>query len=917
MKKRYTDSMSEAPRTLSFYVMALLFVGVLLSFGAPEASGQVNSYPYTESFETGSQLGPWGAWTRGPRTSDPRWKRDNLTTPSSLTGPSGAYSGSYYIYLEASGGTTFDTDYATAAFNFSSLTIPTMSFYYHMYGSTMGTLAVEASPDNGANWVELWSISGQQHSGYTASWTLQTISLCPFAGLSTVQIRFKGVRGTSFYSDMAVDLVQVFQGTANPSTYVSSTATQANTLAVVAGGSNQDVLGVEIVATGECPAAPVTSFTFNTSGSTNPTGDIDNARLWYTSTSSSFAPAVQYGSTVASPNGSFTFTDNIGVSGGTNYFWLTYDIDPLASVGDVIDAQCTSLTVSGIARTLTVTNPAGSRTIIAPLNGNYTINPSGSGSTNFTSFGDAISTLGIAGVSGPVTFNVAAATYSEQLTLTAVTGASALNTITFDGGVGNAASRIITYSVPTAYQSVITLNGADFIRFKNLTVNSTHGSYGYGFLFTNQASNNEISNCVINLPTNTTSSSHIGIVASSTSTYSASGDWGDNNLIQDNTINSGYFGIVWTGYSNSSNTTIGHDNQFIGNTIQNYYYYGLYVEYSVAVKAIDNTIVQRTSGVTTTGGYGMYFYYPNLGAVVTGNYVYARQYGLYFRYANYNYGAGLTSVQRAMVSNNMIIVDYTSSSTMYGMYTYYSRYTDFVFNTLSMRRSYSTTAASYGIYHVGTSANYDVKFKNNYIAHSGYGTFYAMYNSTLGDHSEYDFNAYWREGTGTNYFYWGGSYTSLAALQSSVSGFHQNSVWGNPYFVSATDLHSRSHVGFQTGTAFAGVTKDFDGDTRNAIPCIGADEYPTPPPENDLTISDVLFDNAVDEWAHREGTVDHAVKVVLHNSGLSSNPTPVTITYKVGSAPVDVNDGVQETFTPVWVGSKASLEFTQKVTGLV
>jgi hypothetical protein len=613
MKKRYTDSMSEAPSVLPFYVMALLFVGVLLSFGAPEASGQVNSYPYSESFETGSQLGPWGAWTRGPRTSDPRWKRDNLTTSSSSTGPSGAYSGSYYIYLECSGGTTGDTDYATAAFNFSSLTIPTMSFYYHMYGSTMGTLAVEVSPDNGANWIELWSISGQQHTGYTAPWTLKTISLCPFAGLSTVKIRFKGVRGTSFYGDMAVDLVQVFQGTANPSTYVSSTATQTNTLPVVAGGSNQEVLGVEIVATGDCPSAPVTSFTFNTTGSTNPTSDIDNARLWYTSTLSSFATAVQYGSAVTSPNGTFTFTDNIGVSGGTNYFWLTYDLDPLATTGNVIDAQCTSMTVSGTARTPTVMNPAGSRTIIAPLNGNYTINPSGSGSTNFTSFGDAIGTLGIAGVSGPVTFNVAAATYNEQLTFIEVPGASAVNTITFNGGAGNAASRIISYSVPTAYQSVITLNGADYMKFKNLTVNSTNGNYGYGFLFTNQASYNEISDCVINLPTNTTTTAHIGIVASSTSTYSASGDWGDYNLIQDNTINSGYCGIFWSGYSNSSNTTIGHDNQFIGNTIQNFYYYGLYVNYSVAVKAIGNTIVQRTSGSTTTAGYGMYFYYPNLG----------------------------------------------------------------------------------------------------------------------------------------------------------------------------------------------------------------------------------------------------------------------------------------------------------------
>ena len=124
---------------------------------------------------------------------------------------------------------------------------------------------------------------------------------------------------------------------------------------------------------------------------------------------------------------------------------------------------------------------------------------------------------------------------------------------------------------------------------------------------------------------------------------------------------------------------------FIGNTIQDFYYYGLYIYYSVAVKANYNTIRQRTSGSTTTSGYGMYFYYPNVGAEVTHNYSYSRQYGLYFRYANYNYtSTNMTTAERALVANNMIVVDYTSSSTMYGMYTYYSRYTDFVFNTLSI-----------------------------------------------------------------------------------------------------------------------------------------------------------------------------------------------------------------------------------------
>ena len=80
-------------------------------------------------------------------------------------------------------------------------------------------------------------------------------------------------------------------------------------------------------------------------------------------------------------------------------------------------------------------------------------------------------TLGVYGAGAPITFNVAAATYNEQITVVPVAGVSATNTITFDGGAGNAASRIITKSVSSSYQSVITLDGADYFKFKNLTVN--------------------------------------------------------------------------------------------------------------------------------------------------------------------------------------------------------------------------------------------------------------------------------------------------------------------------------------------------------------------------------------------------------------------------------------------------------------
>lgn len=145
--------------------------------------------------------------------------------------------------------------------------------------------------------------------------------------------------------------------------YVSSTTTQANTTSVNAGTYQQEVVGVEIVTSGTLSPLSVTSFTFNTIGTTNATNDILNAQLWSTTNNAGFATTTQIGSTIANPNGSFTFAVSTQLLQGTNYFWLTYDVKPSATSPDVIDAACTSVTV-GSPQTPTVQAPSGNRPII-------------------------------------------------------------------------------------------------------------------------------------------------------------------------------------------------------------------------------------------------------------------------------------------------------------------------------------------------------------------------------------------------------------------------------------------------------------------------------------------------------------------------------------------------------------------------
>lgn len=157
--------------------------------------------------------------------------------------------------------------------------------------------------------------------------------------------------------------------------YVSSTTTQNNTNGLGLGNTNAEIIGIQIVMSGASNPVNLTSLALNTNGSTNPATDITNAKVWYTGTSSTFAAVNQFGSTFSAPNGAFTVNGSQTLADGTNYFWVTYDISGSAVSGDFVDAECNSITGSGTlgTQTPTVQAPAGSRQILGPLSGTYTV----------------------------------------------------------------------------------------------------------------------------------------------------------------------------------------------------------------------------------------------------------------------------------------------------------------------------------------------------------------------------------------------------------------------------------------------------------------------------------------------------------------------------------------------------------------
>lgn len=144
--------------------------------------------------------------------------------------------------------------------------------------------------------------------------------------------------------------------------YTSSTASHPVTGLVPPGSENQVILRIEVVTNGDQSPLNATSFTFSTEGSDNPGINISRARLFYSGSANLFTTTHQFGPQVVMPSGTFTITGTQALEGGSNFFWLTYDLPSGAVRGDVVDARCLSITV-GTPRTPSVTSPAGNRKI--------------------------------------------------------------------------------------------------------------------------------------------------------------------------------------------------------------------------------------------------------------------------------------------------------------------------------------------------------------------------------------------------------------------------------------------------------------------------------------------------------------------------------------------------------------------------
>ncbi|HRZ41833.1 MAG TPA: lamin tail domain-containing protein [Bacteroidales bacterium] len=432
------------------------------------------------------------------------------------------------------------------------------------------------------------------------------------------------------------------------------------------------------------------------------------------------------------------------------------------------------------------------------LSGTYTIG-TGTG-FDYNTVSAAVQALVNFGVCGPVVFNIAAGTYTENLYFNNILGTSSVNTVTFKSATNSAASVTIQYAAAGSGDNyVVRLNNMSWLKFQHVTLQATGASYGYVIeILGANSNNNEFSNCVIQTGLST-SSSFIGVYCSGLNLT--------NNVFQDNDFIGGYYGIYYYGVSSSSR---GNGINVIGNSFTDFYYYGVNVAYTDNAKINDNYLQNAANSGSI---YGLRIYYCNTTEVIGNEINLAATSTHYGIYHYYNAGNATTTNK---IINNVINLKGTGTSTWYGLYMYYTDYTEVYHNTVSCLAG---PASSYAFYQSGgTNQN----IKNNIFAHNGGG--YAYYINTTAGVLSSDYNNYFS--TASPLAYWGAARADLTALQTA-NLMDMASMQANPVFsnVPGNNLTPLSGSIDNIGTPL-GVLTDVNGVIRSTTtPDVGAIEF--------------------------------------------------------------------------------------------
>ncbi len=471
------------------------------------------------------------------------------------------------------------------------------------------------------------------------------------------------------------------------------------------------------------------------------------------------------------------------------------------------------------------------------LIGVYTI---GGTTPDFDSLGQAVNALMLGGAAGAVTFNVRSGTYLETMNIGEFPGCGCSTPVTFQSESGD--STNVTITNLGIDDNIITLDGADGLIFKHLTLTSVNPAYRRVIEYFNGAHCNQFLNNRIIGYEGTSTSLNDAVIWSNTSLDTA-------DVFRNNWIRYGAYGFYLVGNGSANSNTI-IENNFLD---QNYYC-GISATQELGIQILSNDII-----VNTNTAKGLNLSYCDNGMRIMGNTV---------QVPNGQYGAYLSSCTGSPAGHDVVANNFFSTggtNTAYGILATSCSDLDIYHNSTNV---YSSTGSSTNNAALRITDCASVNILNNILNTQSPGPAYYSDNNS-GFSSDYNDIAW----AGSSLGFWNGAEEADLSAWQAASGGDANSFSSNPQYMSDVDLHVTNILLHNSGTPGTGITTDIDGDTRDAMPDIGADEF-QPVDDNDAGI--FMLNGPVIPFAAGIQPVEVAIK----NYGLDTL-TSVTVHWVV------------------------------------
>lgn len=436
--------------------------------------------------------------------------------------------------------------------------------------------------------------------------------------------------------------------------------------------------------------------------------------------------------------------------------------------------------------------------------GSYTIAPTGG---DFTSISNAIIALNQCGIAGPVIFNIAPGTYTDQVTIPYILGSSATNTVTFQSANGDSTGVILQYTPTGASDNyVINFNGASYVKIKGMTIKSLDATYARAIQFTGTDSNITLQSNIFE-GTSTVNTDLNQVIMMVNTNYVA------NLYIIANKFNNGRVGLNYVGTPAGSNIVIKY------NTFNNQLARPVYLNRIVNLEFAYNTLFSDATR-STNGGFfitnltGLWKIYNNSFINLAGARVWEG-------WVNSGIGVG----QEALVYNNYL---YGGSPTASYIFDGGGTYVHVKFLNNTFVGNPTNVLVNFNNYY---GCNNYVTFKNNILSSTS-KLLHVTPSATSGSpicssnfaNYSFDYNDY-NTTNATFATFNGTTCGSLLALQTATSQ-ESHSVSINPNFVAPQDPHFTNFALKALGTFVPEVTFDIDGQTRSTTnPDMGCDEY--------------------------------------------------------------------------------------------